>query len=154
MSKQSEYKAFNNKFAFKHGMSKSRLMNIFRNMKSRCFNCKHEHYKDYGGRGITVCYEWYNFVPFMEWALSHGYSEDLTLDRINGNGNYEPDNCRWITNLEQQSNKRNNVWIEIDGVVDTASGWSKKSGVISSTITRRYHRGVRGAELIIKKGAK
>lgn len=92
----------------KHGMSGSRLYIIWCDMKQRCFNSNQKGYKDYGGRGITICDEWKDsFEEFRDWALSHGYSDELTIDRINNDGNYEPDNCRWATMAEQNQNKRN-----------------------------------------------
>lgn len=89
-----------------HGMSKGRLYNIWANMLARCNNDRTPHFNDYGGRGISVCQEWRDFLPFASWALSNGYSDLLSIDRINNNGNYEPSNCRWATNLEQSRNKR------------------------------------------------
>lgn len=79
-------------------------------MKERCFNHRSTNYKYYGGRGITVCDEWKDdYVAFRDWALSHGYAPDLSIDRINVDGIYKPSNCRWATNKEQQNNKRNNT---------------------------------------------
>lgn len=89
-----------------HSEELDRLRRIHNGMMQRCYNAKSDAYMYYGGRGITICPEWHDREVFIEWALSHGYSNELTIDRINVNGNYEPDNCRWITLIEQQSNKR------------------------------------------------
>ena len=101
-----------NEIAFKetHGLSGERLYTTWKNMISRCANPKHVGYKNYGGRGIAVCDEWENSLEsFYGWALSSGYEEHLTIDRIDVNGNYEPSNCRWATWKEQASNKRNTI---------------------------------------------
>lgn len=83
----------------KHGLSRSKLYHVWLMMKQRCYNSRNKDYKDYGARGITIYEEWINdFKVFHKWAISVGYEEGLTLDRINPNGNYEPNNCRWITN--------------------------------------------------------
>lgn len=76
---------------------RDRLHNIYYKMKQRCDNPNNTDYKNYGGRGITYCQDWRDFQFFSDWAITHGYSDTLTLDRINVNGNYCPDNCRWIT---------------------------------------------------------
>lgn len=98
------------KNTYKHNMSKTRLYKIWSKMKERCYYKKDvRKYAYYGGRGITVCDEWKNdFVTFKEWALKNGYQDNLSIDRIDVNGNYEPSNCRWITMAEQQRNRRNN----------------------------------------------
>lgn len=90
-----------------HGKTGIRLYRIWQGMKQRCYYPQNTHYKHYGGRGIIICDEWKNdFQAFYDWAMSHGYSDSLTIDRINNDGNYEPSNCRWATNSEQQLNKR------------------------------------------------
>lgn len=96
-----------------HGMKRTRLYNIWSSMKTRCNNPNSRKYKDYGGRGITICDEWMRFEPFHDWAIASGYDPnakfgECTLDRIDVNGNYEPSNCRWADMKTQQNNKRNN----------------------------------------------
>lgn len=89
-----------------HGMSHSKIYNSWRAMHERCRLKTHKEYKNYGGRGIKVCEEWRSFEPFYQWSLKNGYSEGLTIDRIDVDGNYEPQNCRWITIQQQQKNKQ------------------------------------------------
>jgi len=92
----------------------TRLYRIWENMKARCNNANSTSYCYYGEKGIKVCEDWNTFFVFKNWALKNGYSEDLTLDRIDVNGNYEPNNCRWVTHNVQARNKRNNVIIKIN----------------------------------------
>ena len=95
------------KVNIKHNMSYSRLYKVWQGMKTRCYNPNFIYYCNYGGRGIMICDEWKNdFSKFYEWAINNGYKEGLTIDRINNDGNYEPDNCRWITRAEQNRNQR------------------------------------------------
>lgn len=125
-----------------HGMKGTRLYKIWGGIKTRCLNCNDAHYKDYLGRGITICDEWKNsFENFRDWAMSNGYREDLTIDRIDVNGNYEPSNCRWATQEEQQNNKRTNHLITFDGKTQNIKKWSIETGIRSSTIGERLKRG-------------
>lgn len=91
-----------------HGETKTRLHKIWESMIARCKYEKHPYYADYGGRGITVCDEWHNYIEFRDWAITHGYNDDLTIDRIKNEKGYEASNCRWVTMREQQNNKRSN----------------------------------------------
>lgn len=92
-----------------NGLCRTRIYRIWQNMKNRCYYKKHPEFKYWGGRGITVCKEWKEgFVPFYSWAISNGYQENLSIDRIDVNGNYCPENCRWATAYEQAHNKRMN----------------------------------------------
>ena len=85
-------------------------------MKERCYNEKNIKYKDYGGRGIKICEDWLSdFAKFYDWSVNNGYNDELTLDRIDFNGNYEPKNCHWATQQEQQNNRRDNVHINVNG---------------------------------------
>ena len=101
-----------NKRNYTHGESSTRLYKIWIGIKKRCFNQNCWNYKYYGGRGITICNGWLDFIPFRDWALNNGYQEDLIIDRKNSNIDYNPENCRWITVLESNRNKRNTINIQ------------------------------------------
>ena len=125
-----------------HGESKTRLYKIWLKMRDRCSNPKSENYKYYGGQGVTICKEWADYEAFKIWALNNGYSNELTIDRIDPCGNYEPSNCRWVTMTEQLKNKRNTVLLTHNGHTDTLRGWSKILNIPKSTLQQRYRKGV------------
>lgn len=116
----------------------TRLNDIFRNMKRRCYNPKNKQFKDYGGRGIKLCDKWNNreivnlgrsgrftkgWLAFQEWALTHGYNDSLTIDRLDNDKDYCPENCRWVSRKIQQNNKRNNRIIIYKGKSQTLAQW-------------------------------
>lgn len=126
----------------KHGMTGTRLYSIWKGIKTRCYNKNHIHYENYGGRGITVCNDWKDdFRAFADWAIANGYSSELTIDRIDPNGNYEPSNCKWSAVKEQQNNKRNNILITYNGKCQTLSKWSEELGIDYHKLLMRIKRG-------------
>lgn len=125
---------------------KSRLYYLWCGMRSRCNYTRNTHYKNYGAKGIRVCKEWDDFLKFKKWALQNGYNPDAkrgecTLDRINNDGNYEPNNCRFISNKEQCNNKTTNIYITYKNRTHTLKEWSEITGIKAGTLQRRYHNG-------------
>ena len=106
-------------------------------MRTRCKNPNFRAYHYYGGRGIKVCEEWEAFENFRDWALQNGYKEELTLDRIDANGNYEPSNCRWATRKEQSRNTRGVKIIEYNGVKKSIAEWAEDLGINYHTLYSR-----------------
>ena len=124
-----------------HKMSDTRIYSIWQGMKGRCFNGNDARYSSYGGRGISVCDEWKNdFTVFYNWAIDNGYSDSLTIERINNDGNYEPSNCRWATNTEQCNNRRTNIKIKIGNSERSLKEWCDIFELDYKTINARYHR--------------
>lgn len=118
-----------------------RLHNIYSAMIDRCYSKNNKKYNNYGGRGIVVCGEWLNdWNCFKNWALINGYSDELTIDRINVDENYEPNNCRWATNKEQANNKTNNKYLEYNGEVKTLSEWCDELNLPYHTIKARLNK--------------
>ena len=124
-----------------HGGSQTRLYRIWKGMKNRCYNPKVHEYENYGGRGIRVCAEWQSFEAFRDWALQNGYSEDLTIERKDSSGMYEPSNCTWIPLTDQGKNTRRIRYIEYGGRKMSLADWSKELGGGPNLVTTRLQRG-------------
>ena len=125
----------------KHGDRHTRLYRIWRAMRERCNIKSCTAYKNYGARGIKVCNEWNDYLTFKKWALSNGYTDELTIDRIDVNGNYEPDNCRWATYKVQSNNTRHNHYITYKDETRTLSEWANLLGLKPYLIQNRLRRG-------------
>lgn len=131
-------------FSININRNKKRLYNIWVKINKRCFNDSCEEYKNYGGRGITICQEWQKlggFYSFVIWSLNNGYNPELTIDRINNDSNYEPSNCRWVTRVEQNNNTRKNRLITAFGETDTLSNMARKYGVNVDCLWSRLNAG-------------
>ena len=126
----------------KHGLSRHPLFKEWTGVKDRCYNKNCKQFKDYGGRGITVCDEWiHDAAAFINWCLSHGYEKDLTLDRIDNNKGYSPDNCRWTTRKIQANNTRRNHFITYKSETHTVHEWADKLHLNYSVLSHRLARG-------------
>lgn len=124
----------------KHGGTGTKLYGVWRRINQCCFDKNYQAYKNYGLRGISICNEWRSFVNFQQWALNSGYKQGLSIDRIDNSGNYEPSNCKWSTAQEQSSNKRNNVYIEHEGKLVTATEFGRLTNTPQSTVLYRIHK--------------
>lgn len=125
-----------------HGMTNTRLHNIWKNMKSRCTCSSNDDYHLYGGRGITVCKEWEgDFHTFANWAIYNGYSDGLSLDRQDVNKGYCPENCRWVTQKAQCNNTRRNINIDFNGETHTLKEWAEILHINYGTLQSRIARG-------------
>ena len=126
----------------RHGLRKTRLYGIHNGLLQRCYNPSRPKYKNYGGRGITVCEEWRNnFKAFYDWAMANGYADGLTIDRINNDGNYEPSNCRWVKIKEQAYNKTTSNFITYKGETKTIAEWAQEYGIKYGTLFYRIKNG-------------
>ena len=130
-----------------HGLSsdgngkRSRLYHIWEDMKSRCLNANNKRYHRYGGRGISISFEWRSdYLEFYKWAMENGYDNELTLDRMDVNGNYEPSNCKWSTPKEQANNRSTNTVIEYNGESKSMSDWATMVGLEYHVLRNRIKR--------------
>ena len=130
-----------------HGLKKTRLYVIWRDIKLRCFNPNANNFKDYGAKGVTMCDEWKNnFKNFYDWAMSNGYNKDAkrgecTIDRIDNSKGYCPQNCRWIDNLAQQNNRINNRFLTYNGKKQTVAEWGRELNMPRHALCARLYSG-------------
>lgn len=121
---------------------RDRLQRIYHNMITRCENPNYDKWQYYGGKGIKVCPEWRrSFAAFWGWAYTNGYNDSLTLDRIDVNGDYCPENCRWVTMKQQANNRTTNHFLEYNGIRKTIAEWSEISGINEETFRNRIKAG-------------
>lgn len=125
-----------------HGLSNHKLFKVHEEMLRRCYNSNHKEFHRYGGRGITVCEEWKDFLTFYNWAIQNGYQDGLTIERINNNGNYCPENCIWSDRLTQANNTVNTRYIEYQNKFYTITKLSKLLGIKRGTICSRINRNI------------
>lgn len=126
-----------------HGYAnKERLYDIWKNMKRRCYDKSNKRYENYGGKGVIVCDEWKNdYLSFRKWAYANGYNDELTIDRIDVNGNYEPSNCKWSSWKEQMNNQTRNRFLAYKGKTMTMSQWAELLGLTYGAMNHRVQRG-------------
>lgn len=140
-----------NNMNYKHGMCQTPEYRAWAAMITRCFNQKGPAFHHYGGRGIQVCDEWrHDFMAFYR-HIGPRPSSEHSIDRIDNNGNYEPGNVRWATWLEQQANRRDNIWITYNGKKLHQNEWARQMGIDATTLTRRRRAGIAIDQEIIKK---
>ena len=139
---------FLHEYHYVHGDSKTRLYEIWAGMKKRCNNPAVKRYDRYGGRGIRYCPEWESYPEFKKWALASEYYDGGTLDRIDNDGDYTPENCKWSTLKEQAANRSSSIVIERDGEKHILSDWCKILGLTYSTVYCRIHRGIPPADAL------
>ena len=128
---------------YKHGCKNTKLYRLWCSMKQRCNNKNAWAYKYYGAKGIRVCDEWQSdYLSFKRWSEENGYVEGLTIDRINTNGDYSPQNCRWVTRKDQANNQTTTIHIEYNGTSKTLHEWADCLGINPTTLYHRiYKRG-------------
>ena len=124
-----------------HGDRQTRLYKIWIDMRQRCSNPNNSAYKNYGDRGIRVCSEWNDYQVFKEWAMGNGYDENLTIERVDVDGGYNPDNCKWITRKDQGFNRRNNHVLTYNGETKTLTEWCNELNLSYDMVRGRLKRG-------------
>jgi hypothetical protein len=132
------HRAFGNKYGVRHGYYGTRVYKIWAGMKQRCLNQNFAFYSNYGGRGISVCPEWLEFLPFWSWALESGYADGLEIDRIDNDGPYSPENCHWVTSRQNSNNRRSSLRLEAFGEVRTMVDWSRDPRCVVKLPTLKF----------------
>lgn len=129
---------------------RDKLYRCYGRMRERCYRTSHKSFKDYGGRGIFVCEEWNDFVKFRDWALANGYRDGLSIDRINNDGPYSPENCQWSTMSQQLRNTRRNTWLTAFGESKIAMDWASddRCAVTYGSLLIRLRKGMSHEEAI------
>lgn len=136
----------------KHGKCNTKLYTTWKNIKQRCYNKNYNRYIDYGGRGIAVCQEWlHDFNCFYNWAINNGYQENLTIDRIDNNKGYSPENCRWVDIKTQCNNTRRNVRLTYNNKTQTIAQWGHELNVSVDKISARHRAGWTDKECLFGK---
>lgn len=139
------------RYKYVHDSQKNRLYGIYQSMRQRCKNPKSKYY---GGKGISICKEWNTYEAFHEWAMANGYAENLTIDRVDNNKGYSPDNCRWVDYYTQNNNTSRNIFVTYKGQTKTVGQWAREMKVNASSLHNRIRRGwpiERAMETPIKK---
>ena len=129
------------KYKSKEPINYARIYTIWLNMRTRCNNPKCENYFRYDGRGIKVCKEWDSFDEFEKWAYENGYDDSLTIDRIDNDKGYSPDNCRWVTQKQQANNRKSSVYVEHNGERHTYAEWADIAGIDYKLLMDRVYHG-------------
>lgn len=141
VGKANSRKKYGEKSIQKEDSQTKRLYQIWQGMKARCYNKNNKDYKYYGKLGVSICSEWKdNFEEFYYWSMANGYKENLTIDRINNDKGYSPDNCRWVEQSEQKGNRRNVKMYEYNGESASLAEWARKMGISYKTLYARIHR--------------
>ena len=137
---------------YKHGCRNTKLYRILSQMKTRCYNSNYEHFKYYGGKGVTIHKDWLDdFVNFKEWSLNNGYQDGLEIDRIDRDGNYCPQNCKWSTRVQQVRNRSNTLMFTIDNETKPFAEWCDIHNINYKLAHARYKKGFGIEEIFSKK---